>query len=209
MDTQPIVRSTVRIASACLAGISFPLVIGGILIGGELIGAWVYLRLGHTANPSSVPTHLQEQFLRGFQALSRSSIAAAETASNFGTLTVSTSGGGTSTSMQGYTQGAVPLATIALEDDAGNLCVGFAEAAPDHVLVVSDALDRLTIGVTSRGGDTTLLVSGADGRIVCGDDTGNSPDATVQLTNVTPGEYSVWVGTFDAGVRYDYTLNVY
>ncbi|MGF1497631.1 MAG: hypothetical protein ACFB8W_12525 [Elainellaceae cyanobacterium] len=133
--------------------------------------------------------------------------AIAQSASNFGTIALSP--GSSPDPVRGYTQGSMPLAAIAPQDQNGALCVGFAESEPDHVLVLSEAIANLTIRVDSRGGDTTLLVQGPNARTIqCGDDMGNNPDASIRSQNWQPGEYKIWVGAFDAGVRYDYTLTI-
>lgn len=133
--------------------------------------------------------------------------AVAQTA-NFGRVTLSSASLQSASPLQGYTQGSVPLASMVLEDHSGNLCVGFAESAPDHVLVAEQNLGPVTLRVNSGGGDTTLLVRRSDGTTWCGDDAGNSADATVRLNNMRADTYQVWVGSFDSGVRYDYTLSV-
>ncbi|MEB3357806.1 MAG: hypothetical protein VKK04_13840 [Synechococcales bacterium] len=131
----------------------------------------------------------------------------AQSASNFGTISLSP--GSSPASVRGYTQGSMPLSAIAPQDQSGTLCVGFAESEPDHVLVLSEAIATLSLRVDSNGGDTTLLVQGPNARTIqCGDDTGSNPDASIRSQNWQPGEYKVWVGAFDAGVRYDYTLSV-
>lgn len=134
--------------------------------------------------------------------------ALAQTATNFGTATLS--GDRQTAVMQGYTGGAFSLSAIANYDQNRNLCLGYATSTPDHVITLTQAFDQLSVAVNSgRGGDTTLLIQGPNDRTVrCADDTGNSTDASIEGTGWLPGEYKVWVGSFDANVRYDYTLSV-
>lgn len=130
--------------------------------------------------------------------------ASAQTA-NFGTIEVASGFG--SARAEGYTQGSFSLSSIANRDRAGNLCIGFADSTPDHILVLERDLPRLSLQVRSEG-DTTLLVQG-NGTIRCGDDLSRSEaDAVIQDTDWKAGEYRVWVGSFESSVRIDYTLTV-
>ncbi|NEQ95246.1 MAG: hypothetical protein F6K30_00670 [Cyanothece sp. SIO2G6] len=126
--------------------------------------------------------------------------------SNFGRVRIAASG---SQSIQGYTGGSVSLAAaIAPEDLQNRPCVGYAAANPDHILELTGQAGQITIEVNSNGNDTTLLVQSPDGTIYCGDDEGGGADALIQGRNWPPGDYNVWVGTFEPGVHYDYTLVV-
>ena len=42
----------------------------------------------------------------------------------------------------------------------------------------------------------------------CGDDEGEGADARVQGRNWGAGDYQVWVGSFEPGGSYDYTLEI-
>lgn len=125
---------------------------------------------------------------------------------NFGTVELVPGFG--SERLQGFTQGSVSLASIANRDSAGNLCVGFADSTPDHVLVLQRNLPRLNLQVNSNS-DTTLLVRGPGNSIRCGDDISRTNlNAAVQDTDWRAGEYQVWVGSFEADTRIDYTLTL-
>lgn len=131
--------------------------------------------------------------------------AQAQTA-NFGSIEVAPGFG--LQRAQGYTQGSFSLASIANRDPAGNLCVGFADTAPDHVLVLQGSLPNLSLQVSSEG-DTTLLVRGPGNSIRCGDDISRTnPNAAVQDSSWQAGEYRIWVGSFEADTRINYTLTV-
>ncbi len=128
---------------------------------------------------------------------------------NFGSVTVSSSNLASVPPLQGYTDGSFSLSSIANRDRSGNLCLGFADSTPDHIVVLEQDFSRLSVRVNSGGQDTTLLVQGPnDSTVRCGDDTGNNPDASIQDTNWAAGRYKVWVGAIDAGTRYDYTLSI-
>lgn len=123
---------------------------------------------------------------------------------NFNNLVVS-AGSGTAT---GTTGGSYSLGSISNTDRYNRPCLGFASPKPDHIMVLDQNYRSFTIRVNTRGGDTTLLVKGPDNKILCGDDTGNSKDASVTETNLKAGKYQVWVGTLEAKRRLDYTVSV-
>ena len=133
--------------------------------------------------------------------------AVAQRAANFGVITLSSSSQAQGQT-RGHTQGSVPLASITRQDSQGNMCVGFAESEPDHVLRANQNLGAIAVRVDSNGGDTTLLVQAANGTTWCGDDAAGSTDARVQINNLSSGDYHVWVGSFDPGVRYQYRLHI-
>lgn len=126
--------------------------------------------------------------------------------SNFGTVQVTTS---SNAEVEGYTAGAVPLFAIlnAREDSNNEPCVGYAESDPDHILQLSTTLPNILIEVESNGGDTTLMIEGPDQTIYCSDD-GNDSDAVIRGRNWSAGQYKIWVGAFDSGQSYDYTLEI-
>ena len=142
----------------------------------------------------------------GIMWLSPSWLAPAQAESNFGTVRINSS---TDETVEGYTAGAVPLFAIlnAREDENNEPCVGYAERNPDHIFQVATTLSDVIIEVESNGGDTTLMIETPDHTIYCSDD-GNDADAVITGQNWGIGEYKVWVGTFDAGQRYDYTLEI-
>lgn len=135
----------------------------------------------------------------------------AEVATNFGTRSLSPgfSRENGAIALEGYTQGSFSLPSIANRDQSGNFCLGYGAASPDHILDLQDQFDQLTIQVDSGGRDTTLLIQGPNSSTVyCGDNTGSSKDASIQHTNWPAGVYRVWVGSFDQGGRYNYTLRL-
>lgn len=122
--------------------------------------------------------------------------------SNFGTISLGES-------VDGYTAGAVPLFSI-LNVQAGENnqpCVGYADRNPDHILQLTTALSTVTVEINSNGEDTTLMIEAPDQTVYCSDD-GNDSDAVITGQNWEAGDYKVWVGAFDSGQSYDYTLSV-
>ncbi|MEH2285180.1 MAG: hypothetical protein V7K90_28345 [Nostoc sp.] len=134
--------------------------------------------------------------------------AIAETA-NFGTFNLSTNFDPAQGTVQGFTGGSYSLSAISNRDRDQKACVGFADPNPDHIMVLEKDFSQLTIQVDSNNNDTTLLIQGPDSTMIrCGDDTGKSKDASVSDRNWKRGTYRIWVGTFNPGVKRDYTLKV-
>lgn len=128
---------------------------------------------------------------------------------NFGSLTLGS--GNPQASAEGFTAGFFALSNIAQRDHKGQVCVGFADTNPDHILVLQQDFPSLTLQVNSRGNDTTLLVQGPDnGTVRCGEDTSRrNPDAQIQDSNWGAGTYRIWVGAHNQGQRYNYTLTAH
>ena len=112
-----------------------------------------------------------------------------------------------STTVQGTTVGSYSLSNIASSDGSGNLCAGFADTNPDHILTLQSDFQSLTVTVNS-GQDTTLLIQGPDDNSVyCGQDISRSNlDAQVLLSNLPTGTYRIWVGAHNQGQRFSYSL---
>ncbi|MEM9003589.1 MAG: hypothetical protein AAGE59_08700 [Cyanobacteria bacterium P01_F01_bin.86] len=115
----------------------------------------------------------------------------------------------TSASVDGRTVGSYALSNIADSDTNGDLCAGFADTTPDHILTLESDFPSLTVTVDS-GEDTTLLIQGPDDNTVrCGQDISRrNLDAQVTDSDWGAGAYRVWVGTHDQGQRFNYTLTV-
>ena len=115
----------------------------------------------------------------------------------------------TTASVSGNTVGSFSLANIASNDLRGNLCAGFADANPGHILTLQSDFPTLTITVDS-GEDTTLLVQGPnDNSIHCAQDISRTNlDAQIVDTNWRAGTYRIWVGAHEQGQRFSYSLTV-
>ncbi|MDB9527437.1 hypothetical protein PN498_15670 [Oscillatoria sp. CS-180] len=112
-------------------------------------------------------------------------------------------------SVDGSIVGSFSLSSIANSDSQGNLCAGFADTNPDHILTLESDFPTLTVTVDS-GEDTTLLIQGpTDNAIRCGQDISRSNmDARISGQNWPAGTYRVWVGAHNQGQRFNYTLTV-
>ena len=134
--------------------------------------------------------------------------AIAQTA-NFGTFKLLTSFDSAQVTVQGFTGGSYSLSAISNRDRDQKACIGFADPKPDHIMVLEKDFPQLTIQVDSNNNDTTLIIQGPNQTTIrCGDDTGKSKDASVSDLSWKSGTYRIWVGTFNPGVKRDYTLKV-
>ncbi len=134
--------------------------------------------------------------------------AIAQTA-NFGTFALSTNFNPAQGKVQGFTGGSYSLSAISNRDREQTACIGFADPNPDHIMVLENDFSQLTVQIDSNNNDTTLLIQGPDkATIRCGDDTGKRKDASVSDRNWKKGTYRIWVGTFNPGMKRDYTLTV-
>ncbi len=96
--------------------------------------------------------------------------------------------------------------------DARNLglgpgCVGFVTRQPDYIVRLTGASRFLRFYVTA-GSDTTLLVNRANGQWSCNDDSFGGTNPSVDLTNAGPGQYDVWVGSYQSGTQARGSLNI-
>ncbi len=128
---------------------------------------------------------------------------------NFATLNLSPGFAPAQGKVSGYTGGDYSLSAISNRDRDKRPCIGFADPKPDHIMVLEKDFTRLKLQVNSGGTDTTLLIKGPDNNTIrCGDDTGKSKDASIDDLNWEKGTYQIWVATFNAGVKRNYTLTV-
>jgi hypothetical protein len=112
--------------------------------------------------------------------------------------------------MRGYVKGTVALfKTVGDRDMNQKRCMGYGSLTPDHTLQFQQNASQVTLQVRTKQQDTTLVVEGPDNRIYCSDDSAQgTKDAGLVLTNVKAGNYKVWIGAFEPGAGFRYTLNV-
>jgi hypothetical protein len=128
---------------------------------------------------------------------------------NFGTITLASNTAKESVSASGYTGGSYSLSAIKNRDRNNNSCIGFADPNPDYILVLQKDIPKLKMQVNSGGSDTTILIQGPDDSMIrCGDDTGRSKDASIDDKNWKAGTYKLWIGTFNANIKSNYTLSL-
>lgn len=118
--------------------------------------------------------------------------------------------GGSTQQVRGFASATVPLfESIAERDSNQQRCMGYGSLAPDHMLDIKGDVSQLKLRIASRGQDTTMIVQGPDNRILCVDDAPEGgKDAGLDWNNPKAGTYKVWIGAFDSGNRFRYTLNV-
>lgn len=128
---------------------------------------------------------------------------------NFGSIALAPGFQSSAGRVTGYTGGSYSLSTISNRDRHNNPCIGFGDTNPDYIINLEKDFQHLKVQVDSGGNDTTLVIQGPnDSTVACGDDTGNSKDASVEDTKWQAGTYRVWVGAIDAGTKHKYTLSV-
>ena len=110
--------------------------------------------------------------------------------------------------VQGTTSGSDSLTQLAARDRRRKLCLGYANAEPNYILVLTEDQPRLQVAVNSNGGDTTLLIQGPSG-IDCNDNARRGDrDAAVIDSDWPAGKYKIWVGSFSQGDQLNYTLRI-
>ncbi len=113
--------------------------------------------------------------------------------------------------VRGYVKGAVALfKTVGDRDINQKRCMGYGSLTPDHTLQVSQKMSQVMLQVRSKQQqDTTLVVEGPDNRLYCSDDSSQgSKEAGLVMTNLKTGNYRVWIGAFEPGAGFRYSLNV-
>jgi hypothetical protein len=129
----------------------------------------------------------------------------AQAQANFEAFTI---GDKKSASVGGSTGGSTSIPSItAGSDRSGNKCLGFGDTNPDHIMTLTQAVNKLTLKVNSGGRDTTIVIQGPEGELRCGDDTGSKKDASFSGPNWNAGTYKIWVGSMESGARGNYRLN--
>ncbi len=110
--------------------------------------------------------------------------------------------------IRGVTLGAVELHYLVGDRDSfQNRCMGFGSVEPDHVLKVSSNIKTLNLQVISKNQDTTIVVKG-NGKVYCADDSSLGKDAGITLSDLKSGDYSLWVGSFEAQQKIPYSLTI-
>ena len=93
----------------------------------------------------------------------------------------------------------------------GGSCVGYASPAPDLRLNWSGTSRELRIFFESAtaGGDATLIVNNPAGDWFCVDDANsNTLNPMVVLRLPRPGQYDIWVGTYEPNIGLDGRLSI-
>jgi hypothetical protein len=109
------------------------------------------------------------------------------------------------TELKGITGGSVAAKEVAgRADSPTGGCLGFMDAAPNHTIELKAFFNYLKIQ-TQSSEDTTIVIKGPGG-IWCNDD---FQDKTAGLEGEwLPGNYQVWVGTYNKDKATPYTLKI-
>jgi hypothetical protein len=111
--------------------------------------------------------------------------------------------------LRGFTRGTVGLHNIVGNRDQNqNRCMGYGSASPDHQLELKSGITQISFQVRTQRQDSTLVIKGPGNAVFCADDSSFGKDAGIKLNNLPPGQYEVWVGSFDAGKTFPYTLSI-
>ncbi|MBC7812458.1 MAG: hypothetical protein H7175_14985, partial [Burkholderiales bacterium] len=79
-------------------------------------------------------------------------------------------------------------------------CSGFVTAAPDYNVAWSGSTQNLRIFFVADNPtqDATLVVNLPNRQWVCNDDATGGVNPAINITNPPPGDYDIWVGSFNA-----------
>ncbi|MGH1393776.1 MAG: hypothetical protein ACRAVC_07050 [Trichormus sp.] len=138
-----------------------------------------------------------------------SAIAAATTAQEtppiFGDITISQKFSPDPLTVRGMSGGSVAANKIAGRvDTPTGPCIGFVDKAPDHTIKLNNKFEYLKLQIQADK-DTTLIVKGPGGTW-CNDDLEDKNPGI--LGEWLPGDYQVWIGSYDKDQYFPYTLQV-
>jgi len=93
--------------------------------------------------------------------------------------------------------------------DSGSLglpqsCRGFYAGTPEHVIDVPRDVEYLRLE-TDSSGDPSLMLVAADGAVYCDDDGGHGLNSRIE-GSFPPGQYRVYVGSYQPGTSHRYRL---
>jgi hypothetical protein len=88
-------------------------------------------------------------------------------------------------------------------------CTGYATEAPDFRFNLQGGSSSFLRFFVESAVDTTLVINGPNGQWHCNDDISSSNrNPMVDFTNAPPGQYDVWIGSYQANDRARGTLNI-
>jgi hypothetical protein len=91
----------------------------------------------------------------------------------------------------------------------GQGCIGWVTRQPDYIMDLSASSAFLRVYVTSeQGEDTTLVINDGSGQWHCNDDSYGGRNPSVDIANAPPGQYDIWVGSYQSGVRANGVLHI-
>ncbi|YAF98702.1 MAG: hypothetical protein AB3A66_05655 [Nodularia sp. CChRGM 3473] len=107
--------------------------------------------------------------------------------------------------VRGMSGGSVPGKKVAGRSESlTGPCTGFVDETPGHILKLASAFDYLKLQVQSPQ-DTTMIVKGPGGTWCNDDFEGKNPGIVGEWL---PGDYQIWVGSYEKGKYFPYTLQI-
>jgi hypothetical protein len=107
--------------------------------------------------------------------------------------------------VRGVSGGSIPGSQVAgRAETATGTCTGFMDETPDHTLVLTSKFDYLKLQVQSPQ-DTTIIIKGPGGSWCNDDFNGKNPG---MIGEWLPGNYQIWVGSYEKGKYFPYTLQI-
>ncbi len=94
---------------------------------------------------------------------------------------------------------------IEAERVLGGACTGFIAEPPDFRVFLDGSSGPLVIGVRSAA-DATLVVNDPSADWICDDDGGVGLNPEIRIGGPLPGQYDIWIGTYDGPEPHDAEL---
>ena len=123
---------------------------------------------------------------------------------NFGSITLYGSQLAQPYSMQVVSGGNIDASRVGLPSN----CRGFVTQNPDVIVQYQQPGRQLGFFAEAQG-DTTLVVRGPNGQWWCSDDEGGNRNPLIAMVNAQPGQYEIWVGSYNAGQQIQSRFVVY
>lgn len=101
----------------------------------------------------------------------------------------------------------VNINQLALAPRNGGNCRGYTTHQPDYIVYVGNP-GRLLRFFVSAPGDTTLVINDGQGNWWCSDDDGGNLNPLIDIENPPPGQYDIWVGSYQAGANIQAILSI-
>jgi len=124
--------------------------------------------------------------------------------SNYGAVTIFGSQLGQPYSMQVVSGGNIDVSRVGLPAN----CRGFVTQQPDVIVTYQQPGRQLAFFAEGQG-DTTLVIRGPNGQWSCSDDEGGNRNPLLTMANAQPGQYEIWVGSYEASHQIQARFVVY
>ncbi|MBN8610961.1 MAG: hypothetical protein J0L92_10280 [Deltaproteobacteria bacterium] len=102
---------------------------------------------------------------------------------------------------------AVDINSLSLSPVNSGACRGYSTREPDYIVRVTQPGQLLRFFVNAPG-DTTLVINDGAGRWWCSDDDGGNLNPLIDIASPPPGQYDIWVGSYQAGANIQGVLSV-